>query len=77
VAGKERAMADDDLLTARTRFISFHEGNGRPVVVEHRSIARKGHPVVEAQPDLWEPLTVHFEVEQPKSKATGAGGTKK
>lgn len=60
-------MADDDLLTAKTRFISFHEGNGVPVVVEHRSIARKGHPVVKAQPEMWEPLQVHFEVEPAKT----------
>jgi hypothetical protein len=64
-------MADPtDLVTAKTRFISFHEGNGRPVVVEHRSIARKGHPVVEAQPEQWEPLIVHFEVERPTAKPT-------
>lgn len=69
-------MADSDLLTARTRFISFHEGNGRPVVVEYRSIARRGHPVVEAQPDLWEPLTVHFEVEPAKASAKATGGRK-
>jgi hypothetical protein len=69
-------MADSDLLTAKQRFISFHEGNGRPVVVEHRSIARKGHPVVDAQPDLWEPLTVHFEVEPPKTASKAAGAKK-
>jgi hypothetical protein len=67
-------MADSDLLTARTRFISFHEGNGRPVVVEHRTIAHKDHPVVQAQPEQWVPLAVDFDVEAPKTSAK-AGGT--
>jgi hypothetical protein len=73
-------MADDsDLVAARTRFISFHEGNGRPVVVEHRAVARKGHPVVEAQPEMWVPLPVDFEVEAPKAKTAGSakGGSAK
>jgi hypothetical protein len=74
-------MAEEsDLYSAKTRFISFHEGNGRPVVVEYRSIARKGHPVVEANPELWEPITVHFDVEAPKAQAKPAaakgGGAK-
>jgi hypothetical protein len=64
-------MADaDDLVTAKQRFISFHEGNGRPVVVEHRSIANKNHKVVKDQPEQWEPLAVHFDVRQ-TAKAAG------
>lgn len=58
----------DDLVVAKTRFISFHEGNGVPIVVEHRSIARKTHPVVKAQPEQWAPLTVDFDVEAPKKR---------
>lgn len=69
-------MADDDLVTAKIRFISFHEGNGRPVVVEHRSIARKSHPVVTAQPEQWVPLSVDFDVE-PEAKTTKSYGGRK
>jgi len=54
-------MAETDLYEAKTRFISYHEGNGVPVVVEHRSVARKGHPIIDAAPQMWEPLAVDFD----------------
>lgn len=52
---------ETDLYEAKTRFISFHEGNGRPVVVEHRTVARKGHPIIDANPTMFRPLTVDFD----------------
>lgn len=63
-----------ELVQARQRFISFHEGNGVPVVVEHRAVADKDHPVVKAQPDEWEPLTVDFPTPKKTTSTTKSKG---
>lgn len=64
----------DELVTAKGRYISFHEGPGVPVVVAHRAVAHKSHPIVQANPDQWEPLTVDFEVEAAKKAGSTKGG---
>lgn len=62
-------MPESNIVMAKGNFVSFHEGNGRPVPVHDRATARVGHPIVEANPDKWAPITIDFDVEQPKAAA--------
>jgi hypothetical protein len=69
-------MPEPDLYEARTTFISFHEGNGRPVRVDHRAVARAGHPIIDANPGMFVPLQVDYEVEKTSSTTKRYGGRK-
>jgi hypothetical protein len=62
-------MAATDLVQAKTSFIATTEP-GVPVPVRQGQVAHAGHPVVVQHQDLWEPLTVDFEVESPKKAAS-------
>jgi hypothetical protein len=61
-----------DLYITKNRFY-WHPGPGQPVLVLEHSVARKGHPILEATPEQWEPLEVTYDVETPKAEAKPAG----
>lgn len=60
-------MSDTDLVMARTNFIDFPKPE-TPVPVRARAVARAGHPVVQRNPSMWEPIRVDYELEQPLSE---------
>lgn len=43
---------------------------GSPVFVGPNTVVRAGHPIMAGREDLFEPLTVHFDVDQQESKAS-------
>lgn len=74
-----------DLVVARTSGVVMHEGRRLPLR-RGQTIARATHPIVTAHPSLWQPLTVHYDVEQataapgeqvPVEQATAAPGEKR
>lgn len=67
-----------EILVAKETFVTDHEG--APTVI-HKGVTRvrEGHPIATANPDLFEPVNVHFDVvEQSTSdvveQATAAPG---
>jgi hypothetical protein len=57
----------DELYVSREQYVDFPEPQV-PTPVRQRSIARAGHPIIARTPQMWVPLTVDYEVEQPKAK---------
>lgn len=50
-----------DLVVARTSGIVMLNGRRHPLR-KGMTVAREGHPIVAANPRLWEPLRVHYDV---------------
>lgn len=59
-----------DILVARETFVAEH--NGAPVVV-HKGVTRvrAGHPIAEANPEMFEPVTVHYDTVEQATAAPG------
>ncbi len=51
-----------DILVARQSAVFTHDGE-RIVIHKGQTRVRAGHPIVEGREDLFEPLTVHYDVE--------------
>lgn len=61
-------MPDEpELYISREQYIDFPEPQV-PTPVRGRSIARAGHPIIARTPQMWVPLQVDYEVEQPKAE---------
>ena len=69
--GRPRKNLDQILVAKESGVVVL---DGQEVVV-HKNItrARAGHAIVKAAPDLWEPIKVHYDVEQ----ATAAPGERR
>jgi hypothetical protein len=65
-------MSEGRILVAKDSFVALVKGVEYTV---HGGVTRirEGHPLQKAMPEAFEPLTVHFEVEQ----ATAAPGEKR
>ncbi|WFE45312.1 hypothetical protein [Verrucosispora sp. WMMD1129] len=63
-----------DLMVARTSGVIMHKGR-RHTIRRGQTIGRKGHPVVDGHPRLWEPLRVHYDLPgEGVEQATAAPG---
>lgn len=73
-------MPDDpELYVSVDQYLDFPEPQV-PTPVRARSIARAGHPIIARTPQMWVPLVVDYEVEQPKveeSKAVAKPASKR
>jgi hypothetical protein len=58
----------DELYVSVEQYLDFPEPQV-PTPVRARSIARADHPIIARTPQMWVPLVVDYEVEQPKAKA--------
>lgn len=58
---------ESDLYVAKDAYVDFPEPQV-PTPVRGRSIARVGHPIIARTPQMWVPLVVDYEVEQPKAE---------
>jgi hypothetical protein len=69
-------MAEPDLYVANTS--ATFEFGGETVFISPRTIVRAGHPIMKGREDLFEPLTVHFDLpkaeEAPKTSARTRAG---
>ena len=60
-------MSDPELYMAREGYIDYPAPNV-PTPVRARATARAGHPIITRTPQMWVPLVVDYEVEQPKTE---------
>lgn len=66
-----------EILVANETFVAEHDG--APVVIhkDHTRI-RAGHPIAEAHPDMFKPISVHYDIESADvESATAAPGEKR
>jgi len=66
-------MAEAEIYMAKDTFVDFSQFGG-PVRVNLHATARAGHPIIAANPTMWVPLKVDYEVEQPKAEPKTARG---
>lgn len=59
---RTRKHPDDEVMIARDSGVVVVDGV-EEFVRRGISRAHRGHPIVQAAPDLWEPIGVHFAVE--------------
>jgi hypothetical protein len=57
-------MPDAEIYMAKDTFVDFST-HGGPMRVNAHATARAGHPIIAANPTMWVPLAVDFEVEAP------------
>lgn len=67
-------MPDAELYMSREAYIDYPEPQV-PTPVGARAVARAGHPIIKRTPHMWVPITVDYEVEPAKVKATSSGKT--
>lgn len=66
-------MASNDIYVAKESFAT--ELDGQPVIVQKGvTRVRAGHPLLKGRATLFEPLTVHYDVEQATAKPGEARG---
>lgn len=66
---RPRRNPDDDIMIAVDSGVVVHDGREQ-IVTKGVTRARRGHQIVRANPSLWRPIDVHFDIEQ----ATAAPG---
>lgn len=59
-------MAETDLFIARGSFLTSLEGEEIQVHAGH-TVVRAGHPLLAGREEMFMPLHVHYDVEQPKA----------
>lgn len=62
MAGRRRDP-DRDVLVARISGVLVIDGR-EETVTAGRTRARASHPIVKAAPDWWEPINVHYDLEE-------------
>ncbi len=67
-----RRNPDQDILIAKTSGVLVVDGVEQ-TITRGVSRARASHPIVRAAPDWWEPIQVHYDVEE----ATAAPGERR
>lgn len=56
-------MPDAEIYMAKDTFVDFSTTGG-PMRVNLHATARAGHPIIAANPTMWIPLKVDYEIEQ-------------
>lgn len=65
-----------DILVANTTCVIEHDG--RQVMLRRGITAvRAGHPITRGREQLFDPITVHFDLDTPVEQATAAPGEKR
>lgn len=64
-----------DLLVAKNAMVFVHDG--RRVRICKGTLVRAGHPILKGREDLFEPVTVEYDVESDVEQATAAPGEKR
>jgi hypothetical protein len=50
------------LYVAKDGYFSSHEGSNRPIYVKRGAVADARHSIIDAAPEMWQPLTVDYDV---------------
>lgn len=61
-------MAVPDLYVGREP--TWFEVDGQPVFIGPNVVVRAGHPIMSGREDLFVPLAVHFDIQEPQAQMT-------